>query len=118
MNDRINRRDLIKLMGGAAATLPMNRLASSLNLMQGDARPRNAPNFIFIITDDQQQAAMSAYGNKILKTPNMDRIASEGIRFTEAFVTNSLCAPSRASMAMRSVAALPFEKEDAAVLIA
>jgi arylsulfatase A-like enzyme len=40
---------------------------------------------------------MSAYGNKILKTPNLDRIGAEGIRFTEMFVTNSLCAPSRAS---------------------
>lgn len=50
------------------------------------------------MTDDQRQDAMSAYGNPILKTPNMDRIAAGGIRFTEAFVTNSLCAPSRASI--------------------
>jgi arylsulfatase A-like enzyme len=49
------------------------------------------------MTDDQQQAAMSGYGNAILKTPNMDRIGAEGVRFTEMFVTNSLCAPSRAS---------------------
>ncbi len=41
---------------------------------------------------------MSAYGNRILRTPNMDPIASDGVRFTEAFVTNSLCAPSRASV--------------------
>jgi arylsulfatase A-like enzyme len=41
---------------------------------------------------------MSAYGNRILRTPNMDRIAAGGVRFTEAFVTSSLCAPSRASI--------------------
>ncbi|MFN2420409.1 MAG: sulfatase [Gemmatimonadota bacterium] len=58
----------------------------------------SAPNILFIMTDDQRQDAMSAYGNMILKTPSMDRIAAEGIRFTEAFVTNSLCAPSRASI--------------------
>jgi arylsulfatase A-like enzyme len=52
---------------------------------------------IFIMTDDQRQDSMSAYGNSILETPNMDRIGAGGIRFTEAFVTNSLCAPSRAS---------------------
>lgn len=40
---------------------------------------------------------MSVAGNRILRTPNMDRIATEGVRFTEAFVTNSLCGPSRAS---------------------
>src|SRR3546814_13640838 len=52
---------------------------------------------IFIMTDDQAQGALSAYGNKILKTPNMDRIGNEGIRFNKSFVTTSVCAPSRAS---------------------
>jgi arylsulfatase A-like enzyme len=95
---RLNRREALKLIGGAVGILPVVKLANSMNLMQAITTPRNAPNFIFILTDDQQQAAMSAYGNKILNTPNMDRIGSEGIRFTEAFVTNSLCAPSRASI--------------------
>ena len=84
----ITRRSVLRLMGSAAAALPWTRLLAQ------DAPP---PNILFIMTDDQQQAAMSAYGNPILKTPNMDRIASEGLRFTEAFVTNSLCAPSRVS---------------------
>lgn len=54
------------------------------------------PNIIFIMTDDHTIQAMSAYGSVINKTPNMDRIASSGIRFNNAFVTNSICAPSRA----------------------
>jgi arylsulfatase A-like enzyme len=95
---RLNRREALKLIGGAVVSLPVIKLADSINLTQGVTAPRNAPNFTFILTDDQQQAAMSAYGNKILKTPNMDRIGSEGVRFNEAFVTNSLCAPSRASI--------------------
>ncbi len=98
MKNRLDRRKLLKIIGGAVAALPLNKLPGSLSFMQGGGTPRNAPNFIFILTDDQQQQAMSAYGNKILKTPNMDRIASEGIRFSEAFVTNALCAPSRASI--------------------
>jgi hypothetical protein len=53
------------------------------------------PNFLFFLTDDQRRDAMSAYGNKILYTPNMDRIASEGIRFNLGFATNALCRPSR-----------------------
>jgi arylsulfatase A-like enzyme len=61
------------------------------------ATPRNAPNFLFIMTDDQRKDTLSVYGNTILQTPNIDRIGLEGARFDEFFVTNSLCAPSRAS---------------------
>lgn len=53
------------------------------------------PNILFVMTDDQRWDAMSCAGNRILRTPNMDRIAEEGVRFTEAFVTNALCSPSR-----------------------
>jgi arylsulfatase A-like enzyme len=90
----ITRRESLKALG-AAAGLP------ALDVLEGvlrQPRPaRDAPNILFFLTDDQQQAAMSAYGNRILRTPHMDRIAADGLRFTEAFVTNSLCAPSRAS---------------------
>jgi arylsulfatase A-like enzyme len=58
---------------------------------------RSRPNFIMFMTDDQAVGAMGAYGNQILQTPNMDRIANEGMRFEYAFVTNSLCTPSRVS---------------------
>ncbi|MGH9908168.1 MAG: sulfatase family protein, partial [Pyrinomonadaceae bacterium] len=74
----------------------MTKLLAHGNVGQSQTVPAR-PNIIFIMTDDQQQSALSAYGNKILKTPNLDRIGAEGIRFTEMFVTNSLCAPSRAS---------------------
>ncbi|MDX2181122.1 MAG: sulfatase [Bryobacteraceae bacterium] len=55
------------------------------------------PNILFVMTDDQAVSLMSCYGNRHLMTPNMDRLAAEGVRFTNAFVTNSLCAPSRAT---------------------
>jgi len=55
------------------------------------------PNFVFFLTDDQRWDGMSCAGNPILKTPNMDRIARDGVRFSNMFVTNSLCGPSRAS---------------------
>jgi len=56
------------------------------------------PNVVVILTDDQRFDAMSCAGHPFLKTPNMDRIAKEGARFTNAFVTTSLCSPSRASL--------------------
>jgi arylsulfatase A-like enzyme len=61
-------------------------------------KPADRPNLIVMMTDDQRFDAMSCAGNKILKTPNMDRIAAEGMRFRNMFVTNSLCAPSRATL--------------------
>jgi arylsulfatase A-like enzyme len=59
---------------------------------------KQRPNILFMMTDDHVPRAMSCYGNKILKTPNFDRLAEEGCRFDNAFCTNSLCAPSRASV--------------------
>ncbi len=54
------------------------------------------PNILFIFTDDHSPLAISAYGSKINRTPNLDRIAREGMRFDHCLVTNSICAPSRA----------------------
>jgi arylsulfatase A-like enzyme len=50
------------------------------------------------MTDDHSKRALGCYGNTLLRTPNLDRLAAEGVRFTNAFVTNSLCAPARASV--------------------
>ena len=58
-------------------------------------RPQR-PNIVFIFTDDHAYQAIGAYGSKINETPNIDRLAREGILFNNAFVTNSICAPSRA----------------------
>lgn len=54
------------------------------------------PNIIFIMSDDHAYQAISAYSDKLIQTPNIDRIAKEGMLFTNASVTNSICAPSRA----------------------
>lgn len=56
------------------------------------------PNILFIMTDDHSTRALGCYGNTLLRTPHLDRLAAEGVRFTNAFVTNSLCAPARASV--------------------
>ncbi|MCX6228106.1 MAG: sulfatase [Bacteroidia bacterium] len=56
------------------------------------------PNILFIMSDDHAYQAISAYGSGLNSTPNIDRIAKEGAIFNRAFVTNSICAPSRAVM--------------------
>ena len=65
-------------------------------LGQGKAGVADRPNIIFIMTDDHTKQAMSCYGSQINQTPHIDRIARDGIRFENSFVTNSICAPSRA----------------------
>ena len=61
-----------------------------------DRQTTNKPNIIFIMSDDHAMNAISSYGNSINRTPNIDRIADEGIRFDQSFCTNAICAPSRA----------------------
>src|SRR6476659_4827597 len=54
------------------------------------------PNIVFIFTDDHAAHAIGAYGSKINKTPNIDRLAKEGMLFRNCFCPNSICGPSRA----------------------
>jgi arylsulfatase A-like enzyme len=56
------------------------------------------PNIIFIMTDDHSYQTLSAYDNRFIQTPGLERIANEGVTFTNSFVANSICAPSRAVM--------------------
>ena len=59
-------------------------------------QPHNHPNILYIMADDHAAHAISAYGSRINKTPNLDRLASEGLRLENCFCVNSICTPSRA----------------------
>jgi len=59
---------------------------------------QSKPNIIYIMSDDHDADAISAYGSKLIKTPNIDRIANEGVLFQRAFVGNSICGPARATL--------------------
>nr|WP_272209619.1 sulfatase-like hydrolase/transferase [Marinicella sp. W31]MDC2875437.1 sulfatase-like hydrolase/transferase [Marinicella sp. W31] len=56
------------------------------------------PNIIFIMSDDHAARAISAYGGGLNNTPNLDRLANEGMRLDRCYVTNSICTPSRAAI--------------------
>lgn len=62
------------------------------------ATDKSPPNIIFIMSDDHAYQAISAYSDNLLETPNIDRIAEGGMLFNNACVTNSICAPSRATI--------------------
>ena len=61
------------------------------------AAEASRPNVLFIISDDLTATALSCYGNPICQTPNIDRLAAQGTRFTRAFCNATYCGPSRAS---------------------
>ncbi|MDX1982786.1 MAG: sulfatase [Bryobacteraceae bacterium] len=62
------------------------------------APPATRPNILFIMTDDHAAQAISCYGSRINKTPNLDRLGAQGIRMNNVFATNSICTPSRATI--------------------
>jgi arylsulfatase A-like enzyme len=71
-------------------------LIACLSITQVFAQSKR-PNIVVIFSDDHTQQTISAYGSKLMQTPNIDRIAKEGAILKNSFVTNSLCAPSRAA---------------------
>lgn len=60
--------------------------------------PSSKPNFVFILTDQQRRDSLGCYGNPVIRTPNLDRLAGEGVVFENSFTANVVCMPSRASL--------------------
>jgi len=88
---------LVALIGaGPAAVGALQPAESGAPTAAAGAQSTRRPNILFVFTDDHSERAISAYGSQINTTPNLDRLADEGMLFRNAFVTNSLCAPSRA----------------------
>jgi len=89
MKDQLNRRDFLKSIGLGAAALPF----ASCALFR-----KRLPNFVVIFTDDQGYADVGCYGAQGFETPNLDRMAEEGMRFTSFYVSQAVCSASRSSL--------------------
>lgn len=72
-------------------------VASGALLTEVAAEERKLPNVIFILMDDMGYSDISCYGAKTVETPNIDRLATEGLRFTDFHTAASICSPSRAA---------------------
>jgi arylsulfatase A-like enzyme len=72
--------------------------AGAATLSHAQQSRTSKPNIVFIMSDDHAAHAISAYGSRINKTPNIDRLAKEGVRLANCFCTNSICTPSRAAI--------------------
>lgn len=90
---RQTRREFFKTIGFAAASVP------AMSILQGCEKQIQAqekqPNIIFIMADDLGYGHLGCYGQKIIKTPNVNRLAAEGMKFTQVYAGCSVCAPCR-----------------------
>jgi uncharacterized sulfatase len=83
----MKRREFLKALGASIAM-------GGVGKMRSEGKQKRLPNLLFVLTDDQAQWAVGAYGNPDIHTPNMDRLAREGMKFTLA-MTCPVCSPSR-----------------------
>jgi len=93
MNNTFDRRDFLKLVPLAATSY-----AISGCIRQSATSPKaglTRPNIIFIMADDLGYADLGCYGQKLIHTPSIDRMAAEGMRFTQCYAGSTVCAPSR-----------------------
>jgi arylsulfatase A-like enzyme len=89
---KTTRREFLKSAVSGAGLLSMGLTLDSCSSI------KRKPSFVFLLTDDQRYDALGCAGNPIIRTPNMDWLAQNGIRFANAFVTTPICAASRASV--------------------
>jgi len=87
----LRRRDFLRLVGGAAAM----GLPAALAEAAAGQRP---PNFVFLFADDLGYADLGCYGSDKIATPNLDRMAAEGIRFNDFYTGEPVCTPTRAAL--------------------
>jgi len=84
----LTRRDFLGVVGAGVSSAALRAEKSATG---------RHPNFLFILTDDQRFDAMGCSGNRLIRTPHIDALAARGVRFDNAFVTLSICSPSRAA---------------------
>jgi arylsulfatase A len=93
----VNRRRFIKSIGVGAGLLGLGRFAD-LTPVLGKSNNTDGPNFLFILADDLGWSQVGCYGSNFYDTPNIDSLAREGMRFTDAYAACPVCSPTRASI--------------------
>ncbi len=88
------RRQFLKQAAGVSLSLGVVGCGHSLNA----AANAKKPNFLFILVDDLGWSDLACYGNPLHETPNIDRLAAEGVRFTQAYTPCAVCSPTRAAI--------------------
>jgi len=97
MKREMNRREFIKFAGAGAAALGLAGCVSPSEA-SGEKGPEKRPNFIIIFCDDLGYGDVGVYGHPTIRTPNIDKMAGEGQKWTNFYVAASVCTPSRAGL--------------------
>lgn len=92
------RRDFLRAMGVGAASLAVGCRSSDTVHARPAHGPKKKPNFLFILIDDMGWSDLACYGSKFHETPNINRLAERGMRFTDAYAACPVCSPTRASI--------------------
>ncbi len=90
----MKRRDFLKAVGCGAVSMALSGCANAAQ-RTGIGADRRKPNIVYIIADDLGYAEVGCYGQKKIKTPNIDKLAAQGMKFTQHYSGNPVCAPSR-----------------------
>lgn len=93
--ENLNRREFLNLTAGGAVAVVIPSSGCESEFARSKGATARRPNIIFIMVDDMGWADLGCYGSKAISTPNIDRMASEGIRFTDAYSGCTVCAPAR-----------------------
>ncbi|NVJ98220.1 MAG: arylsulfatase [Alphaproteobacteria bacterium] len=97
--DRFGTRLFAGVSRSSIFGIGMFLVGASLPAQSGEeASSATPPNIVFILADDMGINTPGIYGGKVIETPNIDRLAKDGMRFTQAYSSSSLCAPARASL--------------------
>ena len=94
----MHRHQFLRLVALASLATAMLSTGKAVEPEKGAAAKAVKPNIIFILADDLGQEDLGCYGQKLIKTPRLDRMAAEGTRYTQAYCGTTVCAPSRASL--------------------
>jgi len=97
MGTEMKRRDFVKTVGFGAVTIAWPYNVDAVRRVVAGAHSRR-PNIVFILADDLGYAELGCYGQKKIRTPNIDKLASEGIKFTQHYSGSPVCAPSRCAL--------------------
>jgi uncharacterized sulfatase len=94
----MNRRIFLKTVGLAGASLTLPPCLTGSRKLSAAARKNRKPNILFILIDDMGWTDVACYGSEFHETPNIDRLAEQGMRFTDAYAACPVCSPTRASI--------------------
>ncbi len=94
----VNRRQFFRTAGHAALGAFGSVFAARLGKAHSELPAARTPNFVFILIDDLGWCDLACYGSRFYETPNIDRLATEGMRFTNAYAACPVCSPTRASI--------------------